>query len=639
MKIIKRVLAGAVLALSFCAAAAAPLAAYGKLPTIERAAISPSGHAVAVIVTNGEQRHIVVQDLADNTTKLNGFVGDHKVRSVQWAGNRHLVLVISATQNAFHIQNGRREWMFGSVIDLETKKIRPLIKPTDSSMGAIFDMPIVRVFNGEPVVYAQGVVFQSNRGRLSLFRVDLESGKSRAIEIGADETVDWVVDTEGRPLAQELRNRETGAWSVKLRSGTSWREAISVKKGLAAPYLVGLGRDGASVIYAASDSGRDWSWRELRADGAAPAAPITVLDDQMPIRTAADGRLIGHRVLDGETDRYVFFDPLDERAWKAIVAAYPGERVSLVSWSDDRKKVVVLVDSRTEGPAYAVVDLTTRKATWLGGEYQGLGPDDIAPREPIRFQAADGLALGGYLTLPRGKTAKNLPLIVLPHGGPAARDTPGFDWLAQGMASRGYAVLQVNFRGSDGLGGRLLEAGYGEWGRKMQTDLSDGLRHLARQGVIDPKRVCVAGVSYGGYAALAGATIDQGVYRCAVSVAGIADLRRQVAYSSARGGGITQRYWNRFIGAESRGDEVFDTYSPLRLVAKVDIPILLIHGKDDTVVPASQSELMADALKKAGKPHELVIQKGADHWLSRGDTRLETLEATMAFVEKHNPPN
>jgi dipeptidyl aminopeptidase/acylaminoacyl peptidase len=207
------------------------------------------------------------------------------------------------------------------------------------------------------------------------------------------------------------------------------------------------------------------------------------------------------------------------------------------------------------------------------------------------------------------------------------------------MASRGYAVLQVNFRGSDGLGKALLEAGYGQWGRKMQSDLSDGVRHLVSQGTVDPKRVCIVGASYGGYAALAGATLDRGVYRCAVSVSGPSDLRRMVDWSSDRNGHTARRYWIRFMGAKDLRDPVLGEISPAAFVDKVEIPILMIHGKDDTVVPLEQSRIMAEALKKAGKPHELLVQPGEDHWLSRGDTRLQTLEATVAFLEKHNPPN
>jgi dipeptidyl aminopeptidase/acylaminoacyl peptidase len=169
----------------------------------------------------------------------------------------------------------------------------------------------------------------------------------------------------------------------------------------------------------------------------------------------------------------------------------------------------------------------------------------------------------------------------------------------------------------------------------MQTDLSDGVRHLVSQGTIDPKRVCIVGASYGGYAALAGATLDTGVYRCAVSVAGPSDLERMVDKSDRMG----RRYWTRFMGAKSADDPILAAISPAEHADRATIPILMIHGRDDTVVPLEQSRIMADALKKAGKPFELVVMEGEDHWLSRGETRREMLSATMAFVEKHNPPN
>ncbi len=201
--------------------------------------------------------------------------------------------------------------------------------------------------------------------------------------------------------------------------------------------------------------------------------------------------------LDGDQLDYHFFDGNDAAVWSAIEAAFPGRRVELASASDDRQRLVVRLDSPTDGPGYALVDLTTHGSQWLGAEYPGLDVADISQVRPIRFKAADGLSISGYLTLPSGRDPKNLPLVVFPHGGPAARDEPGFDWWAQAMASRGYAVLQVNYRGSDGLGRSFLEAGFGEWGRKMQTDLSDGVRDLTAQGIVDPKRVCIVGASYG----------------------------------------------------------------------------------------------------------------------------------------------
>ncbi|WP_426037804.1 alpha/beta hydrolase family protein [Brevundimonas sp. DC300-4] len=259
----------------------------------------------------------------------------------------------------------------------------------------------------------------------------------------------------------------------------------------------------------------------------------------------------------------------------------------------------------------------------------------------ITYAAGDGLQIHGFLTLPPGREdARGLPLVVLAHGGPASRDIVGFDWWGQALASRGYAVLQANFRGSTGYGDAFMEAGYGEWGRKMQTDLSDGVRYLAEQDLIDPQRVCIVGASYGGYAALAGVTVQQDIYRCAVSVAGISDLRRMVeeeASDGARRENVTVRYWNRFMGADRLGDRSLDERSPVKLAEQAGAPILLLHGRDDSVVPIDQSRIMATALRRAGKPVEFVELEGEDHWLSRGDTRQRMLTETVDFLQANNP--
>jgi dipeptidyl aminopeptidase/acylaminoacyl peptidase len=166
------------------------------------------------------------------------------------------------------------------------------------------------------------------------------------------------------------------------------------------------------------------------------------------------------------------------------------------------------------------------------------------------------------------------------------------------------------------------------------------VRYLAAQGAIDPARVCIVGGSYGGYAALAGATLDTGVYRCAVDVSGPAELGKFVAWGASRGGfqGVaTERYWDRFMGAQGLADPHLAAISPADQAAKVTIPILIIHGKDDSVVPFEQSQLMADALKQAGKPYDFVVLNHEDHWLSSSDTRLQMLQATMDFLAKNNP--
>ncbi|MBO9557751.1 MAG: S9 family peptidase, partial [Caulobacter sp.] len=197
------------------------------------------------------------------------------------------------------------------------------------------------------------------------------------------------------------------------------------------------------------------------------------------------------------------------------------------------------------------------------------------------------------------------------------------------------------FRGSTGYGQKFVAAGYGEWGAKMQTDLSDGVAYLAAQGIVDPKRVCIMGSSYGGYAALAGVTLQKGVYRCSVAVSAVSDVGRLMRDDVLKYGDRSTmvRDEKRLFGVESLSDPKLDARSPDEHAADADAPILLIHGKDDTVVPFAHATAMASALKKAGKPYEFVVLDGEDHWMSSSATRLQKLTAAIAFIEKHNPPN
>ena len=202
-------------------------------------------------------------------------------------------------------------------------------------------------------------------------------------------------------------------------------------------------------------------------------------------------------------------------------------------------------------------------------------------------------------------------------------------------------MLRPNYRGST-LDRKFLEAGYGQWGRKMQTDLSDGVRYLVKEGIADPARVCIVGASYGGYAALAGAALDPGAYRCAVAVAGVADIKRMLTWVNEQHRSKqswAQRYWDRFMGVTGPNDSAVEAISPISHVGSITMPVLLIHGKDDTVVPFEQSQLMYDALKRARKDVQLVTLKHEDHWLSRGETRLQMLQASVAFLRVHNPPD
>jgi len=617
------------------------LALYGRLPQIESVTISPDGSKLALILTDGEERVLAIRNLNGET--LAGVKASKtKLRGVLWAGEDHVVLLSTQTANVYGLSGPAREYMMAVDFNLVTRKQTLLLRSQPDSMNVILDWPMVRTVEGQPVVFVEGVHFLDNTGVDTLFRINLKDGATRMLDGGARVDTDgWLVDAAGEPVAQSLYDGKKGRWSLRMKIGSSWKTVDEAASPMGSYGLSGFGRDGKSVLVWRTDDKNNSILREYRGVGAYEDLPGD-LDLTGLLHDPDSLGLLGGYALKGDDLAYTFFDPASQRAWDSVTKAFKGDRVSLASWSKNRRRVVVHVDSAVDGPAYALIDLDTKRASWIGEIYRGLSAEAVSPVRPVKYKAADGLEITGYLTLPKGRDLKNLPLIVLPHGGPEGRDTPGFDWWSQALASRGYAVLQPNFRGSEGFGWDFVEAGFGEWGKKMQTDLSDGVRDLAKQGIVDPKRVCVVGASYGGYAALAGAALDQGVYRCAVSVAGPSDLRKMLlSVRDAHNGSMSaaQRYWLRFMGADGIKDPDLAAISPARLANKVDIPVLLIHGKDDTVVRYDQSQIMADALKKAGKPVAFVTLDGEDHWLSRGATRLKMLTETVAFVEKHNPPD
>ena len=631
--------------------AAAPLATYGALPMIEQIAVSPSGRLLAVAFVKDEQRTIVVEDLALKKP-INGVrLGSTKLRGLEWAGDNHLILLSSFTGGSIDVMVDKTEWWIATDFNLATKKLAPLLADANLTMNVVEDMPIVRTIDGKLYALAEGIYFggrideaagvRIRHSELAIFKIDLDADRSTLLSDDGVTVTGYAVDANGQPAAESLYDAVAKQWTLKVWRDHQWKTAQTRTAAIETPQLLGLGRDGRSLLVRGLGDKVN-ELREVSADGATISDPLPGPQTGALIRDPATHRLLGVATLDGDQLDYHFYDSADAELWTSIGAAFPGQRPELASSSDDRQRMVVHIDSPTEGPGYVLVDLASHSSQWLGGEYPGLSPTDISPVQPVRFKAADGLTITGYLTLPRGRDAKNLPLVVFPHGGPAARDEPGFDWWSQAMASRGYAVLQVNYRGSEGFGRPFLEAGFGEWGRKMQTDLSDGVRHLASQGIVDPKRVCIVGASYGGYAALAGATLDPGVYRCAVDVSGPAELAKFVAWGKSRAGdeGIAgQRYWLRYMGVSALNDPHLAAISPADLADKVTIPILIVHGKDDTVVPFEQSQTMADALAKAGKPYQLVVLNHEDHWLSRGDTRLQMLQATVDFLLKNNPPD
>lgn len=630
-------------ALSFSAAEAAiPLETFGRLPTLEQVVVSPDGTKLAYVRPRGAGRSILVQDLASQKILAGVDLGEKKLRDVAWAGPGHLVITTSQTAvptGEHLIFYYKQETLQARIYDIAKREFHEVLGKEGGTSNYIFGLPDVRSVNGVSNVFVEGMRVVGGEAYETVFRVDPVTTLTRAVEQGTrlDASTNWILDEAGAAVAKTEYESKTGAWRLMAKPDGRWRPIVTGTFAVEPPRLIGLAPEPGYVVLAARKDD-EIEYQRVRLFDGTQGEKLKVDGQVSFLSDATTHRLIGY--VESESRKAHFFDPKDQAGWDRLTRAFPGELVTLESWSDDRKAVVVRVQGARTGNAYALVDLKAGSASIVDDVYAGLGPAEISTARWYDYKAADGVSIQAVLTLPNGKQAKGLPLVVLPHGGPEAHDDLSFDWWSQALAARGYAVLQPNFRGSSGYGLAFTEAGHGEWGRKMQSDVSDGVRKLIADGMIDPKRVCIVGASYGGYAALAGVTLEQGLYQCAVSVAGVSDLRRMLVWLRSRGGGeySSLRYWRQFMGAERTGEEVLDKFSPAKLAAKADAPILLIHGKDDTVVAHEQSRVMAEALAQAGKPVELITLPGEDHWLSSSDTRLKMLQTTIQFLETHNPP-
>jgi dipeptidyl aminopeptidase/acylaminoacyl peptidase len=610
-------------------AGAASLESYGGLPSVDEMQISPDATKYAFVTDGLGRRLIVIQDLkTGKPTKLLN-IGANKVRNLRWAGNEHLLITTSTATVIGGLSGPMREYF--SVNDyFVTNDTQTALLSNDVAAE-----PQVRTIDGKIVAFVEGVYFPDRESQLGLFKVELDDHyRTSIVDRGTQATRHWAVDVDGTVVARDEFYENGRQWALDLKIGEGWVVRRTAAAPIDSPVLVGMDSTGDGVLVAAPEADGEHLLRFPKD----PAQPETDMATSLEgvLEDPQTGRAIA--TVGGG---YHFFDPLDQRRWAAIEKAYDKEVLRFVSRSADGKTIIVKVEGPRDGVAYAYVDLGTHQASAIADIYAGIKPEDLAPVQRIAYPAADGLTIPAYLTLPRDRPGRKLPLVVLPHGGPAAHDEPGFDWWSQALAAQGYAVLQPEYRGSTGFGARFMEAGYGEWGRKMQSDLSDGVRKLAADGTIDPARVCIVGASYGGYAALAGAAFDPGIYRCAVSVAGPADLAKMLDYSERqqnREDNRVTRYWMRFMGAKSDDDPALAAISPALHADKVTIPMLLIHGEDDTVVQYRQSKIMQSALEDAKRPVTLVTLDSEDHWLSRAATRTQMLKATVDFLKANNPP-
>jgi dipeptidyl aminopeptidase/acylaminoacyl peptidase len=649
-------LVGAAAAATLAVAAHAeppPASAFGRLPAIQRAEISPDGKSIAMLGGTPEDRAVTLA-VVDQAKLRMLKLGDVETVNLRWAGDSYALVTIALwrqldPKHSYHFYRDL-------VVDTDAKAVGGLLEKDDASQE-MTGHPIIGIVQGPKArVLVQGLVMHDREGqdlntrlktkgqgdifKYALWNVDPATGRGAVVETGGPDTFTWEVDLAGEPRVRLEDDELSHKFSVVTRAKGEkrWTPLIDKVDEQDREKYLGYSDADDAIYQRVEIKGAVQIMRRRLKDGVAEPVghPVTgsgagLLWDEL--REAPVGIVSG-----GDHDEVEWLDPEIGAVHAMLARAFKGREVSLKSWSADRTRFVVQVSGASTPATWYLFEAPTKQLSPIGEEFPELKNVAFGPTRSFSYKARDGLEIPAYLTLPPGDLAgRKPPLIVLPHGGPASHDSLEFDWLTQFLASRGYAVLRPQFRGSAGYGEAFERAGRGEWGGKMQTDLLDGVAALAAKGQVDAARVCIVGWSFGGYAAMAGASLHPDAYRCAASMAGISDLGLLFNETDSSHGeeSATLRELKRDL--TTAGGPQLSAASPRLHAADIRIPVLLMHGDQDTTVPYEQTRSMAEAMKAAGKPVEFVTFEGQDHYLLKSAPRTKLLETLGAFLDKNLP--
>ncbi|MGI9261848.1 MAG: alpha/beta fold hydrolase [Woeseiaceae bacterium] len=618
-----------------------PIDAFAQLPAMQSAEISPDGSHLAYISPSSGRGHLIIQRLvSDGTAPVVVPPGDTTdFRWLHWANDDRLVFSASASRKRDNVETLETRLL---AIDEDGANSTNLIEPSrrkGTGSNVLVELPpaqvqddVIHWLPDEPNFILVALDGDHNAAD-EIRRIDLSNGNFRVIQPDYDGVQSWLPDRSGNPrLGWGYRN---SAFKVMTRNAdrqwrtateAGWRDAGFFPQGFSdtadVAYMIGPDENGIEVLRTMNVSTGEFLETMLARDG---------IDVGGILRDPVTWFPVGAYITEHETE-YHYFDKTLAALQRAIDKAQPGTVNQIVSTTSDRRKILVRASSDVDPGAYFFLDRDVGSLDFIAESMPGLPPELMSPMEPVSYKARDGLTIPGYLIVPRGMPRENLKTVVLPHGGPAARDEKTFWFLSQFLASRGYAVFQPNFRGSSGYGRRFEYAGRNEWGGKMQQDVTDGVQWLIDEGIADPEKMCIVGWSYGGYAAAMGAVQTPELYQCAASINGVLNLPRLIADDRAYIGGTV---WTRHMGLE---DERAFTVSPYQQAEHINIPMLIIQAADDVRVHLDQGKRMARRLERQDKPVEYVEVELGGHSMRNEVARRKILASLEAFLAKNIAP-
>jgi len=610
-----------------------PIEAFAMLPRFSGAQLSPDGTRLAVKTRVSDQQilAIVSLDRPNHEPAYMSSDGVVDINSWRWVNDEWLVVSVGLAD-----RSDGQEVYVSRLLGLD-RRARVLNRLAWHRAAQTASDIVWVARDGSPRIrFAMQTAFSGAGLWPRVVEADVSTGRIDLVVGSRDNVMNWFADASGTVRMGLGYNDERGTAHLLYRARanedfrTIARANTRREESLPAPalFLADSGRAIAISDHEGFDAAYEMSLPDLALGRRLFGLPRHDIEGILPTRSG-DG-IAGIAYTDSSA-RVAWLDPAMRQTQANLDTTFGAGRAQIISWNRDRSKLLVLVGGPSQAGAYYIHDVAAASVSRIAWLHETFRDEELAPVSTISYRARDGVEIAAVLTLPRGRAARGLPVIVMPHGGPYVRDEERWDWIAQFLADRGYAVVQPNYRGSAGYGSHFADLGRGEWGRKMQDDLDDALAHLAAEGIADPARACILGASYGGYAALRAAQRAPALYRCAISYAGISDLNALVRYDRNFLHSRGRRQW-----LEAQAPDLREV-SPINHIADFRIPVLLIHGERDVVVPVSESRRMADRLRAAGKVVRYVEQAGADHHFSRGADRLQFLRELEAFLDRYDP--
>lgn len=638
----RRIIWGAIALISLASAATAedsrpaklvPVEAFADQPFLSRPLLSPDGLSIAARTTVDGKSKLLIFQIDGKTPPHPYGLGEATIADLNWAGPKRVLLTVG-TKTSIEGEDFPIQRLLS--IDVVSGAVQILDKNSNGLLAG--DVLYSDPAGAWILVSSQNDIYSTP----SVKRIDMATGAVKEVEKARPDVWNWYADNQGVVRAGiaysgerwTLWYRETAGDPLKpIRSKAAKKDD---DKG-AVDGMRFLAGDNSGMIITNSRTGRFAAYHYDFKTGTIGDAIYE--NPEVDLSTAIVDPITG--IVSGvtyEDDRWHvnWLDPTMRALQARIEKALPNAEDIILNQSQDGNRMLIWSGSASDPGTYYLFDKAAKRMDAIATPYSKLDGVALAPVTAVRYKARDGLTIPGYLTLPLGRPEHGLPLIVMPHGGPFARDTWDYDPFVQFLANRGYAVLQPNFRGSTGFGKDYVEKGYGQWGRAMQDDVDDGVDWLIKSGKVDPKRVCIMGASYGGYAALWGAIRNPDKYRCAVSLSGVTDLPGMLRFD--RRSFSAPRYfreWQTHVRGEDKKLDL-DTVSPLAQAARLNVPVLIAHGEKDDNVPPKQAHQMVKAL--AGKPNvEALFYKDEGHGLTKKEDLADFLKHLDAFLTKHNP--